>query len=305
MSDNTNMPRFIIGFSTTPRHVSNIWRQLVDFLAEREALPNEVELRWMTGRPEEWDSQLIAKLAVGEVEAFILERNLNGFRVYSGSGARSFQYTLTSQEDRGCILTCFFEKGTKVPAPWNPLIEEVISKNQCVVASQSNSLYHSWQGSETVDRFWEKRYGEFPLGCKTWSEPFSGPSLTPQPDRVFIDISKNPGRPKALSSVVNFYPTAEMWLGPHFWQYARCTKEEALAVDFFIEKRDTPHYLYLKCWPEPFTRPDGEQGRMQQRLWKLFFHEDCEWPPGSGTICDEPMYGPPELMPGYKQNKST
>lgn len=36
---------------------------------------------------------------------------------------------------------------------------------------------------------------------------------------------------------------------------------------------------------------------MQQRLWKLFFHEDCEWPPGSGTICDEPMYGPPELMP--------
>ena len=110
----------------------------------------------------------------------------------------------------------------------------------------------------------------------------------------------NPGRSKALSSVVNFYPTAEMWLGPHFWQYAKCTKEEALAADFFIEKRDTPHYLYLKCWPEPFTRPDGEQGRMQQRLWKLFFHEDCEWPPGSGTICNEPMYGPPELMPDHK-----
>jgi hypothetical protein len=123
-------------------------------------------------------------------------------------------------------------------------------------------------------------------------------------DRTLFDISLNPGRPKELflepqTKWMNkrFYPTAEMWLGPHFWQYAKCTKEEALAADFFIEKRDTPHYLYLKSWPEPFTRPDGEQGRMQQRLWELFFHEDCEWPPGSGTICDEPMYGPPELWP--------
>jgi hypothetical protein len=32
----------------------------------------------------------------------------------------------------------------------------------------------------------------------------------------------------------------------------------------------------------------------------LFFQEDCEWPPGSGTICEEPMYGPPELMPPAK-----
>jgi hypothetical protein len=305
MIDNTNIPRFVIGFPTTPRDVSNIWRQLVDFLADREALPNEVELRWMTGPPEEWDSQLIVKLAVGEVEALILERKLDGFRVYSGSGVSSFQYTFTNQVGRGCILTCFFEKGAKVPAPWNPLIEEVISQNLCVVARQCNTRYHSWQSSETVDRFWEKRFGEFPPGCKTWSEPFQGPSLRPQPDRVFIDISQNPGRPKALTSMVNFYPTAEMWLGPHFWQYAKCTKEEALAADFFIEKRDTPHYLYLKCWPEPFTRPDGEQGRMQQRLWELFFHEDCEWPPGAGTICGEPMYGPPELMPGYKHGEAT
>jgi len=112
-----------------------------------------------------------------------------------------------------------------------------------------------------------------------------------------IDISRNPGRGKVLLSQFYFYASAEMWLGPHFWQHAKCTKDEVLAADFFIEKRDTPHYLYLKCWPTPFTRPEGEQGRMQQRLWKLFFHEDCEWPPGSGTISDEPIYGPPELTP--------
>ena len=63
------------------------------------------------------------------------------------------------------------------------------------------------------------------------------------------------------------------------------------------EVRDTPHYLYLKSWPHPFTRPDGEQGRVQQKLWRLLFHEDCEWPPGSGGISDTPVGGPPELMP--------
>ncbi len=122
-------------------------------------------------------------------------------------------------------------------------------------------------------------------------------TLVPKPDRVFADISLNPGRPKELAQGVTFYPTAEMWLGPHFWSYAKCTKQEALAADFWLETRDTPHYTYFKCWPTPFTRPDGVQGRIQQRLWKLFFHEDCEWPPGTATISDEPMYGPRELWP--------
>ncbi len=131
-----------------------------------------------------------------------------------------------------------------------------------------------------------------PPGFKTRHEP---DKYGIGPGQNLFEKTSNPGRSKTVDHRCIFYPTAEMWLGPHFWQYAKCTKEEALAADFFIEKQDTPHFLYLKCWPEPFTRPDGEQGRMQQRLWKLFFHEDCEWPPGSGTICDEPMYGPPEL----------
>ncbi len=117
------------------------------------------------------------------------------------------------------------------------------------------------------------------------------------PDREMIDVSMNPGRRRELIKGIYFLPSAEMWLGPCFWQYAKCTKEEAMAADFFLEVRDTPHFLYLKSWSKPFTRPDGEQGRQQQRIWKLFFHENCEWPPGSGGISEEPMYGPPELMP--------
>ena len=90
---------------------------------------------------------------------------------------------------------------------------------------------------------------------------------------------------------------SELWLGSRFWDFAPCTKEEALAAEFFIEKRDTPHHLYLKSWPHPFTRPDGEQGRVQQKLWRLLYKQDCEWPPGSGGISEVPVGGPPELMP--------
>ncbi len=116
------------------------------------------------------------------------------------------------------------------------------------------------------------------------------------PPKNLLDISKNPGR-ISLQGVNPKRIAAEMWLGPGFWSYAACTKEEVLAADFFIEKRDTAQYLYLKSWPHPFTRPDGEQGRVQQKLWRLLYNQDCEWPPGSGGISDVPVGGPPELMP--------
>ena len=116
-------------------------------------------------------------------------------------------------------------------------------------------------------------------------------------DRILLDTSLNPGRYIVDDKNQFRAVPADLWLGPHFWDYAPCTKEEVLAADFFIEKRDTPHYLYLKSWPHPFTRPDGEQGRVQQKLWRLLFKEDCEWPPGSGGISEEPVGGPPELMP--------
>ena len=166
--------------------------------------------------------------------------------------------------------------------------------NEAVGAWQWHVRYEAWQGASELHSFYENFYGAVPADARrSVLKSIDGIG----PDRVFIDIKTNPGRTKELIPNIDFHPTAEMWLGPHFWKYAKCTKEEALAADFFIEMRDTPHYLYLKCWPQPFTRPDGKQGRIQQLLWKLFFHEDCEWPPGSGTICDEPMYGPPELMP--------
>lgn len=110
-----------------------------------------------------------------------------------------------------------------------------------------------------------------------------------------LDLSKFPGRIGSMNKMPVFV-AADMWLGPAFWKHAPSTKEEVLKEPW-VEVEDTERYLYLKAYPQPFTRPDGEQGRLQRRLWNVLFHQDCEWPPGSGGISDVPVGGPPELMP--------
>lgn len=142
--------------------------------------------------------------------------------------------------------------------------------------------YREWQ-SCTSEQMYRARYGE----TKGFGIVTLGTS--PLPIRRLLDVSRNPGSSR-VSGGLHFSVASEMYLGPGFWRYAACTKEEVLAADFILEKRETPHYLYIRTWPHPFTRPDGEQGRVQQK-------EDCEWPPGSGGISDEPVGGPPDLMP--------
>jgi hypothetical protein len=167
------------------------------------------------------------------------------------------------------------------------LINEMVGETIFSVAALKNSIYSGWQVCSRPDSY-QRQYGSIE-GFRTISD------LPPPLDHIKqLDTSLNPGGVRHIAGQ-SFLMAADMWLGPRFWQYAKCTKDDVLAENFFIEKLDTPH-LYLKSWPVPFTRPDGEQGRMQQRLWKLFFHEDCEWPPGSGVISDEPIDGPPELL---------
>ena len=157
------------------------------------------------------------------------------------------------------------------------------------MAALGRRLYWIWQ-NDTDAEFFPKYFGEMP----GYPVVLAGP---PPLDFEILDISRNPGREVERSDCARRSVAADLWLGPDFWPYAPCTKEDVLAADFFLEVRDTPQYLYLKSWPHPFTRPDGEQGRVQQKLWRLLFHEDCEWPPGSGGISDTPVGGPPELMP--------
>lgn len=296
--------QFAVSFPDNPKPLGDVWRTITTFLDENGCLPKLFEVSQIAGHAENNQLEQYLKLSPGEVTNLLDKRDLNAFQVTTGHSAKSIDFSLLNALNEGgqATLDCRIGVDAKAPNSWG-LIESLLTQCPGIGGWQWGHLYRCWQWAERLDDLYEKRWGAIPTGYRRQSRP--GPlALTPQPDQVYADVSRNPGRVKSLMFRVNFYPTAEMWLGPHFWQYAKCTKDDALAADFFIEKRDTPHYVYLKCWPEPFTRPDGEQGRMQQRLWKLFFHEDCEWPPGSGTICDEPMYGPPELMPARADQQS-
>ena len=179
---------------------------------------------------------------------------------------------------------------------WAPLIERLAEMAPLCDARVGLGLYNAWQSRHKPADYERLGFGSasgFPLISDELPPPFQG--------GYEIDTWKNPGMTRRRQTKGG-YPFsamigAEMWLGPDFWQHAGCTKADVLASEIFIEKRDTPHYLYVKSWPHPFTRPDGEQGCVQQKLWRLLFNEDCEWPPGSGGISDVPVGGPPELMP--------
>jgi hypothetical protein len=290
-----NRNSFRIVFSSNPDPVSDVWLTISSFLKREGCLPSEFRVSQIAGHAEECRSESRLRLTPEEIVLLIEKRNLYGFGVDTGHSENSVGYELTPRGKTGgqSVLSCRIESKAKAPKDWNPLLEGLMNQWCCIGGWQWKILYNSWQNANST-KYYETRYGHRPSGLVTYMEK-SIDSL--KSDRELIDVSLNPGRSKELASGLFFIPSAEMWLGPDFWQYAKCTKEEALSADFFLEKRDTPHFLYLKSWPRPFSRPDGEQGRQQQKIWRLFFNEDCEWPPGSGTICDEPMYGPPELMP--------
>lgn len=286
---------FEISFSSVPEPVAEVWLALTSYLKNEKCLPNSFYLSQIEGHDEKNRSENKLKLNSDGVLKVIKNRSLYGFHAYTGHSDKSVAYSLKCmlKSGRQASMSCRLELKTKAPASWAPFIESVAKQWITIGSWQWNHAYAGWQRYCLVEDY-EVFYGAIPRKIITYTQKSPCPLSK---DREMIDISLNPGRFKQLITGVCFYPAAEMWLGPHFWQYAKCTKEEALTAGFWLETRDTPHFTYFKCWPKPFSRPDGEQGRMQQRLWNLFFHEDCEWPPGSGTISDEPMYGPKELWP--------
>lgn len=156
-----------------------------------------------------------------------------------------------------------------------------------VICQTRLGLYNAWQNTRNIKSY-ESQFGSI--------AGFNIVPLGPPPvDFSSLDISMNPGR-EWPDDTMDRSVSADMWLGPRFWEFAPCKKEEIMVADFFLEKQETPNYLYLNSWHHPFTRPDGAQGRIQQKLWRLLFYQDCEWPPGSGGISDSPVGGPPDLL---------
>lgn len=277
-----------------PSEVLDFWHILVVFLKENDCLPKFFFLSHVAGHVQQEALEEDLRVTSSDFYEIIKEQKISAFVVQLGPSRIDGFFSLHQNH-----FTRHIGEKHKSPKEWTPLIKKIISRFEAIGGWEPHALYKGWQNLRGPEDYKSGKWGALPTGYQTISVQHK---YSVGPAQILFTNHINPGRTKIVDHRCIFYPTAEMWLGPHFWQYAKCTKEEALAAGFWLETGDTPHFTYFKCWPRPFTRPDGEQGRMQQRLWKLFFHEECEWPPGSGTICDEASYGPPELMPTPQSN---
>lgn len=286
---------FQIHFRDLPEPISDVWESFADHLRANKCLSDA----WNVAQREK---EGYARVPPEEVGRIIEAQGWTGFHVTTlliqrneiNFALRPTYLVGAPRTDFGHSLFMAYEKGAKVPDNWAGVIEKIMEKFPAFGCTIFASSYYGWQ-TTTRERWYERNYGPVPEGFKRKLAPSPLPGRVP--DEIHLDTSLNPGRYQLDDKNQFRAVAAELWLGEHFWDYAPCTKEEVLASDIFLEKRDTPHYLYIKSWPHAFTRPDGEQGRVQQKLWRLIFKEDCEWPPGSGGISDEPVGGPPELMP--------
>ena len=283
-----------IHFPELPEPMSGLWECFASHL-EKHGCLHPV---WHVSQRQE---RHYARATPGEVGEVIQRQGWTGFGIttrFLQKKEINFRLGPTylkggPRSTSGHSLMISYDEGALVPASWDDFIVSTLAQYPPYGATVLTTGYMAWQCSIYIDGY-ETRYGPVPPGFKrTVQKSMDGMGE----DRILLDTSLNPGRYQIDDKNQFRAVAAELWLGEHFWDYAPCTKEEVLASDIFLEKRDTPHFLYLKSWPHPFTRPDGEQGRVQQKLWRLLFKEDCEWPPGSGGISDEPVGGPPELMP--------
>lgn len=187
-----------------------------------------------------------------------------------GDRTQTIRFSPTTQAPGVCS---FFVGGSEpkwIPADWAPLVERLAERFPLAIAGPSDAGYGAWQNTSDA-KYYARTYGSI--------EGFRIVRPLPPPlDKIeILDISTNPGRSVTCNGGPAFVK-ADLWLGPAFWKYAPCRKEEVLSQPW-LKVRDTEHFLHLKAYPEPFTRPDGEQGEIQRKLWQLLFHMDCQWPP--------------------------
>jgi hypothetical protein len=158
------------------------------------------------------------------------------------------------------------------PPSWVPLIEGLAKMVRLAIAGTGDHDYVGWQRCADP-LYYLEHYG--PIDGFRILHP--GPPPTDEIEK--LDISQNPGRLEFIRGGPAFV-CADLWLGPAFWEYAPCSREDVIRLPW-LDVRDTDYFLYIKAYHAPFTRPEGEQGEIQRRLWRLLFHSDCLWPPNA------------------------
>jgi hypothetical protein len=256
-----------------------LWTATKQLLSDRGLLHSKYLVRDTGTRAKRWKGQdreltpdeLAQDLEIGPLDGFLLHTIQGAIPAY----CLALYAGKETQENRLFGFGGSQETQSEVVANHSGSFVQMLASNtNLVLAWRSSTNYHGWMNQTDIKQY-ERLFGSV-TGFRT--KPFSRPPL----DFPVLDISLNPGR-EEITPHYHRTVAANMWLGPGFWNHAPCTKAELLKEPW-VEVEDTEHYLYLKAYPEPFTRPDGEQGRIQRRLWNVLFHQDCEWPPGSGSI---------------------
>jgi hypothetical protein len=261
-------------FDATGIEAAQVWAVAIDFFREATILHQEYSLSYPVVSKNDCETLIVSPDEALEV---LREKRPIVFSLGHNVGNRT-QTIRFSPTNQAPGLYSFYVGGSEPkwrPPDWTPLIERLAQSFPLAIASPYDADYGAWQN--TSDPKWYARtYGP--------TEGFRILRPLPPPlDKIErLDISTNPGRFATCNGGPAFV-NADLWLGPAFWKYAPCRKEEVLSQPW-LKVRDTEHFLHLKAYPEPFTRPDGEQGEIQRKLWQLLFHSDCQWPPNHTPI---------------------
>lgn len=211
-----------------------------------------------------------------EVAAFLVRHEVASFTLRYDVGEQP-QQRISFGAALGCPRYASFDMAAKTrelaPHDLASFIELMARSTHLAIAAVYDRNYMSWQRCSDPERYLAN-YG--PIDQFRILHPMPPPLH----DLKKLDISRNPGRYDSVSGGPAL-ACADLWLGPAFWNHAACQKQDLLAQRW-LEIRDTEHFLYIKSYPEPFTRPDGQQGEIQRRLWQLLFCSDSWWPPEQG-----------------------
>jgi len=255
------------------------WRLALDFI-ERAGSVSKLYSWWAYGSERPRNRNLWEESSGADILRALQAEKVTGWCVHATSGTKTLRISLDGPWSG--FPWQHFSLTSQIPdLPIQnplPLVEELASVGELALAVVLDARYGSWQRCSDLEYYSEH------FGSTEGLRIIRKLAIPPIPERLVLDTSTNPGR----NEVINGGPAmvaADMWLGPAFWEYAPCTRKDVIRQRW-LEVRDTESFLYIKAYPEPFTRPDGEQGEIQRRLWKQVFHSDCRWPPGGNASAD-------------------
>ena len=263
----------LASFASEDALAESAWRLLCSFF-ETTAILQHRYVMTLPARPVGREgSQFLAR--PDEALAILRDMSPPSFVLRYDEADRSqvISFLPAGDRQRYHVLSVTSEIPELLPENWAHLIEGLAKTVRLAIAGTYDAHYLAWQRCNDPS-YYSRKYGSI--------EGFRILRPLPYPfDNVEkLDTSANPGRYGLVTGGLAFV-CAELWLGSEFWNYAPCKKEEILREQW-LEVTDSQDFLYLRAYRKPFTRPDGEQGLFQRRLWQLLFRSDCCWPPDGG-----------------------